>query len=38
MEEAKEALHDAVTGFFQVCSERGTLAEVLRDRGVVLDL
>ena len=37
VEEAKEALHDAVMGFLQVCSDRGTLVEVLRDRGVVLD-
>ena len=37
IEEAKEALQDAVTGFLHVCLDRGTLDKVLRDRGVVLN-
>ena len=36
-QEAKNALQDAVGGVLQVCSERGTLGKVLRDRGVVLN-
>lgn len=37
IDEAEAALLDAVEGFLQVCSERGTLEKVLRDRGVVLN-
>ena len=37
VEEAKDAILDAVDGFLQICSERGTLDKVLRDRRVVLD-
>lgn len=37
VEEARDAIRDAVDGFLQICSERGTLDEVLQDRGVVLD-
>lgn len=37
VEEAAEALQDAVKGFLKVCSDRGTLEKVLREKRVVLD-
>ena len=37
VEKAEEALYDAVHGFLKVCSERGTLEKVLREKGVVPD-
>lgn len=37
VEKAEEALQDAVEGFLKVCSDRGTLEKVLREKGVVLN-